>query len=82
MCVTFFTFSSDDSPKFSPSGQLVMISKIPVQLGFPIQACCVVRAAQLVHSGMMCCREFPFEYPAQCWQLGHQEEPYFGVNHL
>ncbi|KAM6233185.1 guanine nucleotide-binding protein G(q) subunit alpha-like [Porphyrio hochstetteri] len=36
--------SSGDIPKSLPSGQSVITSEIPGQLGFPIQACCVISA--------------------------------------
>lgn len=37
------------APKFLPSGQSMVFSRAPGQLGFPIQACCVINATYLLH---------------------------------
>ncbi|KAF4794898.1 hypothetical protein TURU_097768 [Turdus rufiventris] len=47
--ITFSSsFDDDDSPKFLPSSQFMMTSKIPGQLGFPIGAHCIIRAIHLL----------------------------------
>lgn len=55
--------SSEDNPRVSPSGQFVMISRIPGWLRCPIQACCVISTIYLLHETSVAWRvegAFPF----------------------
>lgn len=53
---TFYSSSTsfDDGLKFLPSGQIMIISKIPWQLQFPVQVRCVISTTHLVTSVVWC----------------------------
>lgn len=78
--ITFSSCFSDVSTEFLPSGQLVLTSKIPGQLGFPIQAPHVISMTHSMKS--MACVKHSLNSQPTTGRLRCQEELCFGVSHF